>query len=497
MQVTISVVHSVESFLSQCASCVITNDESLRNYIGMRLESIITNLEELMQYIGSHSQLHHLRSRACEYLRRFDHYNNFCTQPAVGINMPNVDRQHDLRGRPFLHINIDQVEMLRHVGYTWQEVADAIGVSRTTLWRRLQEQNVTLSSYTDISDHDLDDLVKTIQHNFPNAGLAMTQGHLRSEGVCVQRHRLRQSVARNDPIRRNVRWHQVLSRRTYSVPGPNSLWHVDGHHSLIRWRFVLHGGIDGYSRMIVYLQCTTNNRAQSVFTYFWKATREYGVPSRVRSDKGGENMMVCYFMVSQRGTGRGSHIAGRSTHNQRIERLWRDVYRCVASTYYELFYYMEEQQMLDPENSLDLFVLHCVFLPQINHSLEHFTSAWNQHPLRTERMWSPRKIWMNGMIRDSSEGQHRIEVIDPTPDDLESFGIDPSGPLPEAQQQVMVPETWCPLDDAGRQNFLDSLSLLQQEQCQPSDYGIQKYCSAKRLLNEILQLQDSSSSSSD
>ena len=33
----------------------------------------------------------------------------------------------------------------------------------------------------------------------------------------------------------------------------NSLWHIDGHHSLIRWHVVVHGGIDGFSRMITYL----------------------------------------------------------------------------------------------------------------------------------------------------------------------------------------------------------------------------------------------------
>lgn len=155
---------------------------------------------------------------------------------------------------------------------------------------------------------------------------------------------------------------------------------------------MIHGGIDGYSCMIVYLQCNTNNRAESVFDCFWKATWQYGIPSRVCSDKGGENIIVCRFMVSQRGIGRGSHIAGQSTYNHRIERLWRDVYRCVSSTYHEVFLYMEEERMLDPENELDLFVLHCVFLPVINWSLESFTHAWNQHPLRTERMWSPKKI---------------------------------------------------------------------------------------------------------
>ena len=42
-----------------------------------------------------------------------------------------------------------------------------------------------------------------------------------------------------------------------------------------------------------------------------------------------ENVLVCEAMVEIRGEGRASFIAGPSTHNQRIERLWRDVFRVV------------------------------------------------------------------------------------------------------------------------------------------------------------------------
>ena len=56
----------------------------------------------------------------------------------------------------------------------------------------------------------------------------------------------------------------------------------------------------------------------SVYRLFRQATEEYGVPSRVRSDKGGESILVCQFMITVRGSGRGSHIAGSSVHNQRI-----------------------------------------------------------------------------------------------------------------------------------------------------------------------------------
>lgn len=126
-------------------------------------------------------------------------------------------------------------------------------------------------------------------------------------------------------------------RRVYQVPGANSLWHVNGHHSLVRWRFIIHAGVDGFSRMLVFLQCSTNNRADTVFSAFKGAIKDYGVPSRVRSDKGGENILVCQYMVAVRGLNRGSHIAGSSLHNQRIERIWRDVYRCVCATYHEIF----------------------------------------------------------------------------------------------------------------------------------------------------------------
>uniref|UniRef100_A0A1X7UP76 Integrase core domain-containing protein n=1 Tax=Amphimedon queenslandica TaxID=400682 RepID=A0A1X7UP76_AMPQE len=57
------------------------------------------------------------------------------------------------------------------------------------------------------------------------------------------------------------------------------------------------------------------------------------------SDKGGENILVCHYMITVRGTDYASHIAGSSTKKQRIERLWRDVFNYVASTYYVIPFY--------------------------------------------------------------------------------------------------------------------------------------------------------------
>ena len=75
---------------------------------------------------------------------------------------------------------------------------------------------------------------------------------LQSKGIRVQRSRIRESIARVDPVNTVLRWGMVVSRRKYSVPWPNSLWHLDGHHSLIRWGLVIHGCIDGFSRRIIF-----------------------------------------------------------------------------------------------------------------------------------------------------------------------------------------------------------------------------------------------------
>lgn len=298
--------------------------------------------------------------------------------------------------------------MLRELRYTWEQISSALMISRTTLWRRFRELGVHTSSYTQLSDADLDSIMSTLVRRFPNNGTSMMWGHLRSLNIIVTRNRVQDSLLRVSESSVQLRQRTTIHRRVYSVPAPNCLWHIDGLHCLIRWRIVVHGGIDGYSRRVVYLYASDNNRADTVERLFREAVSVCGWPSRIRCDKGGENIDVARAMLSTRGTGQRRVLVGSSVHNQRIERLWRDVFRCVCHYFYSVFYTMEEMGILNPISDVDLFTLHYVFLPRINSCIIQFVEAWNHHPLRTEHGLSPLQLWQRGMMCASPQWQQEI-----------------------------------------------------------------------------------------
>lgn len=73
----------------------------------------------------------------------------------------------------------------------------------------------------------------------------------------------------------------------------------------------IHCFIDGFSRFVLAIQVSDNNRGSTVLRLFVDKACHLGVPSRVRGDHGTENIETARWMEEHRGQGRGSYIWGR------------------------------------------------------------------------------------------------------------------------------------------------------------------------------------------
>ncbi|KAJ3827856.1 hypothetical protein F5880DRAFT_1473708 [Lentinula raphanica] len=107
-----------------------------------------------------------------------------------------------------------------HLAELPQEVQDAANLI----------QSSSSSAYlSNMSNNDLDTMIQLLRSHYPGAGIRMLDGMLRRLGQVLPYERIQQSLTRLEPVSRvfdRIR----IRRRRYTVPGPNSLWHHNGHH---------------------------------------------------------------------------------------------------------------------------------------------------------------------------------------------------------------------------------------------------------------------------
>ena len=104
--------------------------------------------------------------------------------------------------------------------------------------------------------------------------------------MVVSRETVRHALRIIDPEGVSERRRNRLRRRQYRGKGPNFLWHIDGYDKLKPFGFCVQGGINGFSRQIMWLEVgSTNSDSLVVASYFVVCVRQVGgTATIVRAD---------------------------------------------------------------------------------------------------------------------------------------------------------------------------------------------------------------------
>ena len=102
-------------------------------------------------------------------------------------------------GRPHLDVLKEELEYLLSMGFSGPQISTAIGVSLSTVRRRIAQYGLTVGDlYSDVTDQELDQIVSETKLLFPNSGFRIMQGHLLNQGYRISQVRIKDSLQRVD-----------------------------------------------------------------------------------------------------------------------------------------------------------------------------------------------------------------------------------------------------------------------------------------------------------
>lgn len=212
---------------------------------------------------------------------------------------------------------------------------------------------------------------------------------VRSRGIPVTRQSVMEIVKDLDPEGVQARKKKRLRRRTYSVPGPNFMWHIDGYDKLKPYGFCVHGCIDGFSRRLIWLEVgKTNKQPVVIAQYYLQAVKQLKVvPTRIRSDDGTENAIIEAMHIALRSgdndahSGVNSFIVGTSPANQKIESFWSQLAKDRPSWWRNFFKELTDCGVLDAANPVIADCIRFCFMAILRRELYELIIRWNQHIL--------------------------------------------------------------------------------------------------------------------
>ena len=218
----------------------------------------------------------------------------------------------------------------------------------------------------------------------------MYQRVLVDHSLVVARETVRIILKTLDPEGVLLRSRHRFRRRTYSVKGPNYMWHLDGYDKLKPFGFPIHGAIDGYSRRILRLtvMCTNNDPQVMQVSTFSVSNKSGGGVSQefyvVIGDNGTENSTVAGHSTDAL-SGTESFMYTRSVANQRIEAWWSFLRKSETGWWINFFRDLRDSGQFDENNPLHIDCIRFSFTALLQEELTRVARHWNLHYIRSSR----------------------------------------------------------------------------------------------------------------
>jgi hypothetical protein len=135
---------------------------------------------------------------------------------------------------------------------TITKIAEALSLDRKTVRSYMKEYGLE-RKFTPLTNEELETILRELKLTYPDAGVLTILGHLHARNMRVPRDRIWRTLQKIDALGVATRQAEATIRQEYNVPRCNHLWHFDGHHKLIDWGIVFHGGVDGYNNEVCLL----------------------------------------------------------------------------------------------------------------------------------------------------------------------------------------------------------------------------------------------------
>ena len=148
---------------------------------------------------------------------------------------------------------------------------------------------------------------------------------------------------------------------------------------------------------------------------------------------------------------------------------------------------MEEYRILDRNSIIDLFVLHYIYQPRIQVSLDEFKKGWNHHPIVTEKNSTQYQIWLMGMMDSKNESRRGVRsYLELNSMNVNEFGIDPdmtfNNSIENDEEYIQAQGEF----DHKIDEILELLKKLFPKLVDDGNHGIYSFCQVRDELLKII-----------